>query len=83
LRALTSKIRLITIFNHFRDKLAREALKDGRAVKIAKQLVKSEIEDQNIVLKKYVLKTDTSVKLRMDAIETDDLASFRRKLMQI
>jgi hypothetical protein len=29
------------------------------------------------------LKTDTSVKLRMDAIETDDLASFRRKLMQI
>jgi CRISP-associated protein Cas1 len=34
-------------------------------------------------LKKYGLKTDTSVKLRIDAIKAGDLASFRRKLMQI
>jgi hypothetical protein len=29
------------------------------------------------------LKTDTSAKLRIDAIKAGDLASFRRKLMQI
>jgi CRISPR-associated protein Cas1 len=58
-------------------------LKDGRAFGIAKQFVKSKIEGQNIVLKKYGLKNDTSVKLRINAIETDDLTSLRRKLMQI
>jgi CRISP-associated protein Cas1 len=60
-----------------------ETLKDGRACKIAKQFVKSKIEGQNIVLKKYSLKTDTSVKLKINAVETDDLALLRRKLMQI
>jgi CRISPR/Cas system-associated endonuclease Cas1 len=33
-----------------------EALKDGRVFEIAKQFVKSKIEGQNIVLKKYGLK---------------------------
>jgi CRISPR-associated protein Cas1 len=60
-----------------------EALKDIRAFEIAKQFVKSKIEGQNQVLKKYGLKTDTSVKLKVDAIETDNLALLRRKLMQI
>ena len=30
-----------------------------------------------------MLKTDTSAKLRTDAIEAGDLALFRRKLMQV
>jgi CRISPR-associated protein Cas1 len=60
-----------------------EALKDDRAFEIAKQFVKGKIEGQNQVLKKYGLKTDTSIKMRIDALETTDLASFRRKLMQI
>jgi CRISPR-associated protein Cas1 len=60
-----------------------EALKDGRAFEIAKQFVKSKIEGQNIVLKKYGLRTDTSVKLKIDALDTDDLALLRRKLTQI
>ncbi len=60
-----------------------EALKDDRAFEIAKQFVKAKIEGQNIVLKKYGLKTDTSVKLRINALETDNLTSFRRRLMQI
>jgi CRISPR-associated protein Cas1 len=58
-------------------------LKDGRGLEIAKQFVKGKIEGQNNLLRKYGLKTDTSIRLRIDAIETDDLASFRRKLMQI
>ena len=60
-----------------------EALKDGKAFEIAKQFVKTKIEGQNFVLRKYGLKTDTSVKLRIDAIDNNDLASFRRKLTQI
>jgi CRISPR-associated protein Cas1 len=44
---------------------------------------KSKIEGQNIILRKYGLKTDTSVKLKIEAVETDNLASLRRKLMQI
>jgi CRISPR-associated protein Cas1 len=60
-----------------------EALKDHRAFEIAKQFVKSKIEGQNTVLKKYGLKTDTSVKLKLDAIETDNLALYRRRLTQI
>jgi CRISPR-associated protein Cas1 len=70
--------------SHVKTRISQyEALKDGRVFEIAKQFVKSKIEGQNIVLKKYGLKTDTSVKLRIDAIETEDLKKFRRRLMQI
>ena len=70
--------------SHVKTRICQyEALKDGRAFDIAKQFVKSNIEGQNIVLKKYGLKTDTSVKLRINAIETDDLKTLRRRLMQI
>jgi len=70
--------------SHVKTRIAQyEALKDGRAFEIAKQIVKAKIEGQNVILKKYGLKTDTSVKLRIDAIETQDLKTLRRKLMQI
>lgn len=60
-----------------------EALKDERAFEIAKHFVKSKIEGQNLILKKYGLNTDTSVKLKIDALETDNLLSFRLKLMAL
>jgi CRISPR-associated protein Cas1 len=70
--------------SHVKTRLCQyEALKDGRAFEIAKQFVKSKIEGQNIVLKKYGLKTDTAVRLRINAIETENLKTLRRKLMQI
>jgi CRISPR-associated protein Cas1 len=70
--------------SHVKTRLCQyEALKDGRAFEIAKQFVKSKIAGQNIVLKKYGLKTDTSVKLRINALENDNLTSFRRRLMLI
>jgi CRISPR-associated protein Cas1 len=50
---------------------------------IAKQFVKGKIEGQNSVLKKYGLKTDTSIMLKIDAVDTDDLALLRRRLTQI
>jgi CRISPR-associated protein Cas1 len=70
--------------SHVKTRLSQyEALKDKRAFEIAKQFVKSKIEGQNIVLKKYGLKTDTSIKLRIDALKTNDLALLRRRLTQI
>jgi CRISPR-associated protein Cas1 len=70
--------------SHVKTRICQyEALKDGRALKIAKQFVKSKIEGQNNVLKKYGLKTDTSVRLRINAIEAEDLKTLRRRLMQI
>jgi CRISPR-associated protein Cas1 len=70
--------------SHVKTRICQyETLKDDKAFEIAKQFVKSKIEGQNIVLKKYGLKTDTSVKLRINTIDTDNLVSLRRKLMQI
>jgi CRISPR-associated protein Cas1 len=70
--------------SHVKTRICQyEALKDGRAFEIVKQFVKAKIEGQNNVLRKYGLKTDISVKLRIDAVETEDLKTLRRKLMQI
>lgn len=70
--------------SHVKTRICQyEALRDGRAFDIAKQFVKAKIQGQNIILKKYGLKTDTSVKLRINAIETKDLKTLRTKLMQI
>jgi CRISPR-associated protein Cas1 len=87
---LTQKGRPVAILksldddSHVKTRMCQyEALKDGRAFEIAKQFVKAKIEGQNIVLKKYGLKTDSSVKLRINALENADLTSFRRRLMLI
>jgi CRISPR-associated protein Cas1 len=70
--------------SHVKTRIAQyEALKDGKVFEIAKQIVKAKIEGQNFILKKYGLKTDTSIKLRIDALENANLKSFKRKLMQI
>jgi CRISPR-associated protein Cas1 len=70
--------------SHVKTRICQyEALKDSRAFEIAKQFVKCKIEGQNIILKKYGLKTDNSIKLRINALETEDLKTLRRKLMQI
>jgi len=70
--------------SHIKTRLCQyEALKDDRGLEIAKQFVKGKTEGQNNVLKKYGLRTDSSVKLKIDAIDTNDMKSLRRKLMHI
>ena len=70
--------------SHVKTRICQyQSLQDARAFEIAKQFVKGKIEGQNNVLKKYGLKTDTSVKLKINAIDTDDLALLRRRLTQI
>jgi CRISPR-associated protein Cas1 len=70
--------------SHVKTRICQyEALKDGRAFEIAKQFIKGKIEGQNNVLKKYGLKSDTSVKLKVNAVEADSLALLRRRLTQV
>jgi len=58
-----------------------EALKNGKGVHVAKQLVLSRIESQNIMLRKHGLRQhDLMVaKHRIDCIESDSLSIIRQK----
>ena len=60
-----------------------EALKNGKGIHIAKQLAIGKIEGQNRVLQKYGLRSDTSIRLLINALETNDLNLLRRKLLHI
>ena len=54
-------------------------MSNGEGIYIAKQLVQSKTEGQNLILKKYGLKSDTSVKLKINAVESEDLNLLRKK----
>lgn len=70
--------------SHVQTRLCQyEAFKNGKCLEIAKQLVIGKTEGQNNVLKKYGLKTDTSVRLKLSALKTDDLKSLRKRLLHI
>lgn len=70
--------------SHVKTRIAQyEALKNGKGIHTAKQFVIGKIEGQNQVLRKYGLKTDTSVRLRINAFKTDDLNLLRRNLLHI
>lgn len=70
--------------SHVQTRLCQyEAFKNGKCLEIAKQLVIGKIEGQNHVLRKYGLKPDTSVKLKIEALKTDDLKMLRKQLLHI
>jgi len=70
--------------SHVQTRLCQyEAIKNGKCFEIAKQFVIGKIEGQNNVLRKYGLKTDTSVRLKIGALKTDDLKSLRKQLLHI
>jgi CRISPR-associated protein Cas1 len=62
-----------------------EALKNGRGVGIAKQIVLSKIEGQNNVLKKYNLQPHNLrfVEERINKVGSEDLKSVRRRLLGV
>jgi CRISPR-associated protein Cas1 len=60
-----------------------EAFKNGKCLEIARQLVVGKIEGQNQILRKYGLKNDTSVKLKLNALRLDNLDSLRKHLLHI
>jgi CRISPR-associated protein Cas1 len=58
-----------------------EALKDGRGLEIAKQIVLAKVEGQNQVLKKYGLRQlDFSTIEKIRSLELEDLDQLRRRL---
>ena len=57
-------------------------MSNGEGIYIAKQLVQSKTEGQNLILKKYGLKSDTSVKLKINAVESEDLNLLRKKTVK-
>ncbi len=71
--------------SHVKTRVSQyEALKNGKGIEIAKQLVLGKIEGQNQVLKKYGMKRhDFSVLERVKGLETDDARGFRSRLMAI
>jgi CRISPR-associated protein Cas1 len=61
-----------------------EAIKNGKGIFIAKQIVLSKFDSQNIILEKYDLKKhDERTKQLIAGIKSDNLESLRRKLTGI
>jgi CRISPR-associated protein Cas1 len=72
--------------SHVQTRIAQyEALKNGRGIEIAKQIVLGKIEGQNRILIKYGLRQhDTmQIKNRIDKLEASELRLLRNKLMTI
>lgn len=62
-----------------------QALENGKGVQIAKQIVRSKIEGQDIVLRKHDLKPHDlrGARERIDRVESESLVSARKKLTGI
>jgi CRISPR-associated protein Cas1 len=75
-------LRSIDDDSHISTRLAQyEALKDGRALELAKNIVLCKIDGQNQVLRKYGLKQfDYLMVERIKVLKLDDLEKLRRKL---
>jgi CRISPR-associated protein Cas1 len=71
--------------SHVKTRLCQyEAVNNGKGVYVAKQLVLSKIEGQNVILEKHGLKThDSRVKYEVERLETQSLDHVRRKLLPI
>jgi len=62
-----------------------EALKNGKGVYVARQIILAKILGQNQVLRKYGLKQIDTMRIseRINRIETEDLQSFRKRVIGI
>jgi CRISPR-associated endonuclease Cas1 len=71
--------------SHVKTRICQyEALTNGKGIHIARQILKVKLEGQNSVLKKYGLKSlDPSALLRIEKLESKNLESTRKRLIQI
>jgi len=72
--------------SHVKTRIAQyEALKNGKGVSIAKQIVLAKIEGQNHVLRKYGFRQHDmmQIKDRVKGVESSDLKVARNKLLSI
>jgi CRISPR-associated protein Cas1 len=72
--------------SHVKTRIGQyEALKNGKGVSIAKQIVLGKIEGQSRILRKYGLRQHDlmQIKNRIDSIESEDLRIVRQRLLTI
>jgi CRISPR-associated protein Cas1 len=71
--------------SHVKTRLCQyEALRNGKGLRIAKQILMSKLEGQNAVLKKHGLRLlDPSTVFRIEELESESLESARKKLILI
>jgi len=79
-------LRSLEDYSHVETRVCQyEALKNGKGIEIAKQIVLSKIKSQNEILKKYGLRQHDlmMVKERISGVESESLSMVRRKLLPI
>ncbi|MEM3550574.1 MAG: CRISPR-associated endonuclease Cas1, partial [Candidatus Bathyarchaeia archaeon] len=72
--------------SHVKTRIAQyEALRNGKGIKIAKTIVSSKIETQNMLLKEYSLRQldIMTLKAKIDGIESNNLKDLRKRLLPI
>jgi len=72
--------------SHVKTRIAQyEALKNGKGVLIAKTIVLSKIESQNVILRKYGLEQHDlmAVKVKIENIESANIKDVRKRLLPI
>jgi CRISPR-associated protein Cas1 len=81
-----AELRSLEDHSHVKTRVAQyEALKNGKGVEIAKQIVLAKIKGQNQTLEKYGLKPHnlTFVEERINEVGSEDLISVRRGLLGV
>jgi len=84
--AVVGVLKSIEDDSHVKTRIAQyEALRNGKGVAIAKQIVLSKIEGQNMVLQKYGLEPHDlmSVEAKIESLKSNNLEEIRRKLLPI
>jgi len=70
--------------SHVKTRICQyEALKNGKALYLAKQFVIGKIEGQNLLLNKYGLETNQFLGRMADAVRESDLKRLRSRLLQL
>jgi CRISPR-associated endonuclease Cas1 len=70
--------------SHVKTRICQyEALKNGKALYLAKQFVVGKIEGQNLLLNKYGLEVNQFLSRMVDAVRESDLKRLRSRLLQL
>ena len=70
--------------SHVKTRICQyEALKNGKGIHIAKQLVLRKIEGQNMLLNKYGLRCNDSLSLKVNSLTETDPKRLRQKLLSL
>jgi CRISPR-associated protein Cas1 len=83
---LIAVLRSVDDDEHVKTRICQyEALKNGKGIQIAKQIILSKIETQNLVLKKYGLEQHDlmMVKAKIQSLNSNNLKDIRRRLLPI